>query len=308
MSEKRFDGRVAVITGAGGGLGFEHARLFASRGAHVVINDIGGSVTGDGSDRGAAQRAADEIIALGGSAVADANSVSTPAGAAELIETALEAFGGVDIVVNNAGILRDKSLLKVKPNDFRAVLDVHLLGTFLVTQAAFGHMRAKGYGRFVNTASPAGLYGNFGQANYSAAKAGIVGLTRTVSIEGAKFGISANAISPAAHTRMTENLLGQLFDGASADVLDAAKVSPVVAWLSHEDTDVTGQVFGTAGGLVTKVFIAETKGIFEANPTIENIAAREAEILDEQGYLVPEDVGASMAPLLEHYASNVGQL
>ncbi|WP_020108374.1 SDR family NAD(P)-dependent oxidoreductase [Nocardia sp. 348MFTsu5.1] len=305
MSEKRFDGRVAVITGAGGGLGFEHAKLLAARGAHVVINDIGGSVTGDGGDRGAAQRAVDEITALGGSAVADMNSVSTPEGAAGVIATALEAFGGLDIVVNNAGILRDKSLLKLQPKDFQAVLDVHLLGTFLVTQAAFAHMRETGYGRFVNTASPAGLYGNFGQANYSAAKAGIVGFTRTVAIEGARFGISANAISPAAYTRMTENLLGKLFNGASADALDAAKVSPVVAWLSHEDTAVTGQVFGTAGGLVTKVFIAETKGIFEQNPTIENIAAREAEILDEDGYLVPKDVGASMAPLFEHHVSEV---
>jgi NAD(P)-dependent dehydrogenase (short-subunit alcohol dehydrogenase family) len=268
----------------------------------VVVNDIGGSVNGDGGDRGAAQRAVDEIIALGGSATADTHSVSTPEGAAGVIATALDEFGGIDIVVNNAGILRDKSLLKLQPNDFQAVLDVHLIGSFLVTQAAFPHMKEKGYGRFVNTASPAGLYGNFGQANYSAAKAGIVGFTRTVAIEGARFGIQANAISPAAYTRMTENLLGELFSGASADALDAAKVSPVVAWLCHEDTEVTGQVFGTAGGLVTKVFIAETKGIFEADPTIEAIADRAAEILDEEGYFVPKDVGDSMAPLFEHHA------
>ncbi|MEY3354194.1 MAG: hypothetical protein RLZZ16_996, partial [Actinomycetota bacterium] len=205
-----FDGKVAVITGAGGGLGRQHALLLASRGALVVVNDLGGAVDGSGSDKGAAQKVVDEIRDLGGEAVADTNSVSTLEGGAAIIATATAAYGRVDIVINNAGILRDKSFQNMEPEMVRAVLDVHLLGAFNVTQPAFKLMREQGYGRIVSTSSAAGIFGNFGQANYGAAKMGLVGFTRVLAVEGAKYNVKANAIAPLAYTRMTENLLGNL--------------------------------------------------------------------------------------------------
>ncbi|ABW13857.1 short-chain dehydrogenase/reductase SDR [Parafrankia sp. EAN1pec] len=303
MAEFRFGNRVALVTGAGGGLGLQHAKLLASRGARVVVNDLGGTVAGQDADGGAAHRAADEIKEAGGEAVADTRSVSTPDGAAAMVQTALDTFGRIDIVVNNAGILRDRSLTKLEPADFDAVIDVHLRGSFLVTQAAFPHLREQRYGRIVNTTSPAGLYGNFGQANYSAAKAGLIGLTRTVAVEGAKYGVSCNAVSPAALTRMTEEIMGQLFvdpDGAAR--LDAAKVSPVVAWLCHEQCALTGQVFGVAGGLVTKIIIAETRGFFDPDLTIETVAERVDAIQNMADLAVPGSVGDSMSLLFDHYA------
>jgi NAD(P)-dependent dehydrogenase (short-subunit alcohol dehydrogenase family) len=302
VSEKRFEGKVAIVTGSGGGLGFEHARLLASRGASVVVNDLGGSVSGSGADGGAAKRAASEITSAGRRAVADSHSVSTPEGAAAVVQTALDSFGRVDILVNNAGILRDKSLTKLTPEDFDAVLAVHLRGSFLMTKAALEPMRAQGYGRIVNTSSPAGLYGNFGQTNYSSAKMGLIGLTRTTALEGARFGIQANAISPAAFTRMTESLISELPGGNGAEALSPAKVSPLVAWLCHEGCQLTGEVFGVGGGLVTRIFVAETPGIFEAVPTIESIAARMEEIRAEEGYIVPGNVGDSFAPILKRLA------
>jgi len=300
VSDKRFDGKVAIVTGSGGGLGFEHAKLLASRGASVVINDLGGSLSGSGADESAAARAAAQIVATGGTAIADGHSVATPEGAQALVKLALESFGRLDILVNNAGILRDKSLTKATPEDFDQVIAVHLRGSFLMTQAAFEPMRSQNYGRIVNTSSPAGLYGNFGQMNYSAAKMGLVGLTRTTALEGARYGINANAISPSAFTRMTEGLMAQLFDGGGAEALDPAKVSPLVAWLCHEECQLSGEVFGVGGGLVTRVFVAETKGHFEEKPTIESVAAHMGEIRAEAGYIVPENVGDSFAPLLKY--------
>ena len=209
-AELGFDGRVAIISGAGGGLGRQHALMLASRGALVVVNDLGGAVDGTGSDKGAAERVVDEITALGGEAVADTNSVSTPEGGAAIVATAVEAFGTVDIVINNAGILRDKAFHNMDPAMYDAVLEVHLRGALNLTQPAFKIMRDKGYGRIVSTSSGAGVFGNFGQANYGAAKMGLVGLTRVLAVEGARNNVRANAIAPIALTRMTEDLLGAL--------------------------------------------------------------------------------------------------
>src|SRR3954468_19283912 len=203
MADLGYDGKVAIITGAGGGLGREHALLLASRGAQVVVNDLGGSVHGDGGDVGPAQQTAKEIEGLGGVAVADTNSVATPAGGAAIVQTALDTFGRVDIVINNAGILRDKAFHNMEPDLLDPVLDVHLKGAFYVTRAAWIKMREQNYGRIVNTSSNSGLLGNFGQANYGAAKMGLVGLTRVLAVEGAKANIKVNAIAPVAFTRMT---------------------------------------------------------------------------------------------------------
>ncbi|NBO54033.1 MAG: SDR family oxidoreductase [Actinobacteria bacterium] len=238
MADLGFDGKVAIITGAGGGLGRQHALLLAKRGALVVINDLGGAVDGSGSDASAAQRVVDEIKALGGEAVADHNSVATAEGGAAIVQTAIDAFGKVDIVVNNAGILRDKSFHNLTPDLTNAVLDVHLKGAFHVTQPAFVKMREQGYGRIISTSSAAGLFGNFGQANYGAAKMGLVGFTRVLAVEGERFNIKANVIAPLALTRMTEEIMGVLKDKVSPE-----QVSPMVAFLAHEDCPTSGEVF-----------------------------------------------------------------
>ncbi|MFM7687802.1 MAG: SDR family NAD(P)-dependent oxidoreductase [Actinomycetota bacterium] len=228
MSELGYDGKVVIITGAGGGLGRQHALLMAKRGALLVINDLGGAVDGSGSDKGAAERVVDEIKAAGGEAVADTNSVATPEGGKATGQAALDAYGKVDVVINNAGILRDKAFHNMEPELLNPVIDVHLRGAFHVTQPAWVVMREQGYGRIVSTSSAAGIFGNFGQTNYGAAKMGLVGFTRVLAVEGAKYNIKANAIAPLALTRMTENLIGAL-----GDKLDPGLVSPLVAYLAH---------------------------------------------------------------------------
>jgi NAD(P)-dependent dehydrogenase (short-subunit alcohol dehydrogenase family) len=289
MADIGFDGKVAIITGAGGGLGFEHAKLLASRGAKIVINDLGGSVDGTGGDAGPAQKAASAIEELGGVAVADTNSVATPEGGEAIVKTAVDAFGTVDIVINNAGILRDKSFHNMTEDLLTPVLDVHLKGAFYVTIPAYKLMKEKGYGRIVNTSSGSGLFGNFGQTNYGSAKMGLVGLARVLAVEGAKNNIKANAIAPVARTRMTEELLGPI-----AEKLDPEKVSPLVAWLCHEDCPVTGQVFTVGGGRVARVFIGTTVGYFDAEITVESIRDHWDEIQATDGMEFPEDSGAEM--------------
>jgi NAD(P)-dependent dehydrogenase (short-subunit alcohol dehydrogenase family) len=289
MADIGFDGKVAIITGAGGGLGFEHAKLLASRGAKIVINDLGGSVDGTGGDAGPAQKAASAIEELGGVAVADTNSVATPEGGEAIVKTAVDAFGTVDIVINNAGILRDKSFHNMTEDLLTPVLDVHLKGAFYVTIPAYKLMKEKGYGRIVNTSSGSGLFGNFGQTNYGSAKMGLVGLARVLAVEGAKNNIKANAIAPVARTRMTEELLGPI-----AEKLDPEKVSPLVAWLCHEDCPVTGQVFTVGGGRVARVFIGTTVGYFDAEITVESIRDNWDEIQATDGMEFPEDSGAEM--------------
>jgi NAD(P)-dependent dehydrogenase (short-subunit alcohol dehydrogenase family) len=260
----------------------QHALLLASRGALVVVNDLGGAVDGTGADVGAAQLVVDEITAAGGEAVADANSVATPEGGVAIVQTALDAFGRVDIVVNNAGILRDKSFANMNAELVDPVIDVHLRGAFHVTQPAWQHLREQNYGRIISTSSSSGLFGNFGQANYGAAKMGLVGFTRVLAVEGAKYGIKANAIAPLALTRMTEPLLGPL--GAK---VAPERVSPLVAYLAHESCEATGRVFSAGGGRIAEVFIAEARGFHSADLTPELIAENWSAITEREGYVVP---------------------
>ena len=282
MAELGYDGKVAIITGSGGGLGREHALLLASRGAQVVVNDLGGSVSGDGGDAGPAERTAKEINGLGGVAVADTNSVSTPEGGEAIVATALDSFGRVDIVVNNAGILRDKTFHNMTPELLGPVIDVHLKGAFYVTRPAWAKMREQGYGRVITTSSNSGILGNFGQANYGAAKMGLVGFTRVLAAEGAKYNIKANAVAPVAKTRMTEELFG-----AVGDKLDPRLVSPIVAWLAHEDCPVTGEVYSAAGGRIARFFIGLTPGYYNPDLTPEDVRDHFEQIRAEEGYSVP---------------------
>jgi NAD(P)-dependent dehydrogenase (short-subunit alcohol dehydrogenase family) len=292
MADLGFDGKVAIITGAGGGLGRQHALLLASRGALVVVNDLGGSVDGTGSDKGAAEKVVDEIKAAGGEAVADTNSVSTPEGGAGIVKTAVDAYGRVDIVINNAGILRDKSFNNMEPDLMNPVFDVHLKGAFHVTRPAWIQMREQGYGRIISTSSAAGIFGNFGQTNYGAAKMGLVGFTRVLAVEGAKYGIKANAIAPLALTRMTENIMGGL-----GDKLDPALVS----YLAHEDCPVTGQVFSVGGGRVAHVFIGETQGYFKSDLKPEDLRDNWDRVVDQTGYAVPNNLGEETALFLPFF-------
>jgi len=240
-------------------------------------------VSGDGSDKGAAQKVVEEIEALGGEAVANTDSVSTPEGGASVVQTAVDAFGTVDIVINNAGILRDKTFHNMTPELLTAVIDVHLLGAFYVTQPAWLIMREKGYGRVVNTSSNSGILGNFGQSNYGAAKMGLVGFTRVLANEGRKYNIKANAIAPVAKTRMTEELLG-----AFGDKLEASEVTPTVAYLAHEDCPVTGEIYSVAGGSVSRFFIGLTPGYYKNGHSVEDVRDNFDLIRNEEGYIVPE--------------------
>ncbi|MDQ2637412.1 MAG: SDR family NAD(P)-dependent oxidoreductase [Actinomycetota bacterium] len=283
--EVRFDGRVAVVTGAGGGLGREHALLLAARGARVVVNDVGGSVDGSGHDTSPTQSVVKEIIELGGDAVGNFSSVATPEGGAEIIETAIERYGRLDVVVNNAGILRDQSFAKVDPATVKAVLSVHLNGAINVTHAAWPIFREQKYGRVINTTSPAGVFGNFGQAIYGTAKAGLVGLTKTLAVEGGKYGITANAIAPFALTRMTESIIGPL-----APRVRPGLVSPLVAYLASERCCETGSVYTVGGGRVAKFFTAMTDGWTRKDDqlTPEDVRDHWMEINDTSKFTLPQ--------------------
>lgn len=289
MSETiTFDGRVAVITGAGGGLGKTYAIELARRGARVVVNDLGGSVDGSGASLSAADVVVDEIIAAGGEAVASHDSVSTKEGGARIIQTAVDEFGGVDIVVNNAGILRDKSFANMEITEIEAVLEVHLRGAFYVSQPAFRVMKESGYGRFVFTSSNAGLFGNFGQANYGAAKAGLVGLANVLAIEGIKYNIKSNVIAPVARTRMTEDVLGPF-----AEMVDPNQVTPIVVYLCSESNEFTHEIFTAGGGRYGRVFIGTNEGWFAgqgAVPSVEDVSDHLDEIRDISEYIVPANV------------------
>jgi len=266
MTEMRFDGRVAVVTGAGGGLGRSHALELARRGAKVLVNDLGGSVHGTGASASAAHQVVDEIVALGGEAAANADSVATPAGGEAIVQSALDAFGRLDILVNNAGILRDKAFHKMDAAMIDAVVDVHLKGALYVGQPAFRVMREQRYGRIISTTSASGLFGNFGQANYGAAKAGLAGFTRVLALEGAGHGIKVNAIAPIASTRMTEDLLGELSTRVAPEW-----VSPVVAYLASEECSVNGNVYSVAGGRIARIFVAESEGVVLPEVTAEAV-------------------------------------
>ena len=297
MTDLGFDGKVAIITGAGGGLGRQHALLLASRGALVVVNDLGGAVDGTGSDKGAAEHVVDEIKAAGGEAVANTSSVSTPDGGAEIVQTAIDSYGRVDIVINNAGILRDKSFHNMEPALMNPVFDVHLKGAFHVTQPAWVRMREQGYGRIISTSSAAGIFGNFGQTNCGAAKMGLVGFTRVLAVEGAKYNIKANAIAPLALTRMTEDIMGGV-----GDKLDPALISPLVTYLAHEDCPVSGQTFSVGGGRVAHVFIGETQGYFNAALNPEAVRDNWSTITDRNEYATPNNLAEETALFLPFLA------
>ena len=292
-----FDGKVAIITGSGGGLGREHALMMASRGALVVVNDLGGAIDGTGSDKGAAERVVDEIKAAGGDAVADANSVATVEGGAAIVQTALDAFGAIDIVVNNAGILRDKSFQNMTPDLWAPVVDVHLNGAYHVTSAAWPHMRDLNYGRVVSTASGAGIFGSFGQANYGAAKMALVGFSRVLAVEGAKYNIKANVIAPVAKTRMTEDLLGPL-----GDKLAPRYVAPVVTYLAHEICQPTGRVFSVGGGRVAEIFIGEGPGYTDPELSPELISENWNAVTNRDEYKVPAQMSEEVGMYLEYLA------
>ncbi len=271
MSNIDLDGRVAVVTGAGGGLGREHALLLASRGAKVVVNDLGGNRSGEGGGSEMADLVVNEITEAGGEAVANYASVADQEGAASIVQSALDAFGRVDVIINNAGILRDMTFAKLDAASLDLVLKVHLYGSFYVTMAAWPHLKEQGYGRIVNTTSGSGMYGNFGQSNYAAAKAGITGFTRTLAHEGRKYGINANVIAPIAASRMTEDIMPP----ALLERLQPENVSPLVTYLASEACTTTGDIFSVGGGYMARIAIVEGEGVaFDHTPTPEDVADR----------------------------------
>jgi NAD(P)-dependent dehydrogenase (short-subunit alcohol dehydrogenase family) len=264
----RFDGRVAVITGAGRGLGRAYAQLLASRGAKVVVNDVGGNLDGDGVDAGPAQEVVDEILAAGGEAVASSASVATREGGEAIIATALERYGRIDVLVHNAGNVRRASLKEMSYEDFDAVLDVHLRGAFHVLRPAFALMCQAGYGRIVLTSSIGGLYGNHNVANYAAAKAGVIGLSNVAALEGAAEGVRCNVIVPAAVTRMADGI-----DTSAYPPMGSELVAPVVGWLAHESCSVTGELFIALAGRVARAVVAESPGVCRPTWTIEDVGS-----------------------------------
>ncbi len=267
MSELRFDDRVAVVTGAGRGLGRAYAHLLAARGAKVVVNDVGGGLDGDGLDAAPAEQVVDEIVAAGGEAVASLASVATREGGKTIVQTAVEHYGGIDVLVHNAGNVRRGSLKEMSYEDFDAVLDVHLRGAFHVVRPAFPLMCEAGYGRIVLTSSIGGLYGNHGVANYAAAKAGVIGLSNVAALEGAAEGVTCNVIVPAAVTRMAEGI-----DTSAYPPMDSELVAPVVGWLAHESCSVTGELYVALAGRVARAVFAESPGVYRPSWTVEDVA------------------------------------
>ncbi|MEU4708284.1 SDR family NAD(P)-dependent oxidoreductase [Nocardia salmonicida] len=269
MSELGFEGRVAVITGAGRGLGRAYALLLAAKGARVVVDDPGSTISGDSGDAGVAEAVVREITDAGGTAVACTDSVATAQGGQAIVQTALDAFGRIDIIVHNAGNNRYAPLSEMTYEDFDAVLDVHLRGAFHVVRPAFPLMCAAGYGRVVLTSSIGGLYGNHRVANYGAAKAGLIGLSNVVALEGADHGVRCNVIVPAALTRLAEGI-----DTSAYPPMDPELAAPVVGWLAHESCSITGEMLVSIAGRVARAFIAETPGVYQPSWSIEEVGAR----------------------------------
>lgn len=285
----RFDGRVAIVTGAGGGLGRRHALALAARGAKVVVNDLGGTLDGQGGAPHAAQAVVDEIRAAGGEAMPSGASVTDAAAVGAMVEAALAAWGRIDILVNNAGILRDKSFSKMSIDDFRLVIEVHLMGAVNCTKAVWDVMRAQNYGRIVMTTSSSGLYGNFGQSNYGAAKMALVGLMQTLAIEGAKNDIRVNCLAPTAATRMTENLMPETV----LQLLAPESVTPGLLALVSEGAP-TRAILCAGAGAFERAHVTLTSGVFVGLPedAAEQVEARFAELSDREGETVPESGNA----------------
>jgi len=284
----RFDGQVAIVTGAGGGLGREHALALAARGAAVVVNDLGGARDGTGGSSAAAEAVVAEIQALGGQAMADGASVTDPQAVQAMVDAAMARWGRIDILVNNAGVLRDKTFAKMTLEDFRFVVDVHLMGAVNCTKAVWEIMRGQNYGRIVMTTSSSGLYGNFGQANYGAAKMALVGLMQTLAIEGQKTDIRVNCLAPTAHTRMTEDLGAAL----PLEALGPELVTPGLLYLVSRDAPTRCILAAGAGGF-EQAHVTLTQGVHIVGAdAAEQIAARFAEIGDRTGEIVP-DMGAA---------------
>jgi NAD(P)-dependent dehydrogenase (short-subunit alcohol dehydrogenase family) len=302
MTEHRFDGRVAVVTGAGRGIGRAHARLLGARGATVVVNDLGGSAGGRGADPGPAAVVAEEIVAAGGTAVADAGDVATPAGAQAVVDGAVERYGRIDALVCNAGIIRWAGLPEADEDNLARHLAVHVGGSFHTARAAWPHMVGAGYGRIVMTTS-AGLFGLPNNTSYATAKGAVVGLTRSLTVAGAPHGIKANLIAPAAMTRMAGPGAEEAGPEMSPDL-----VAPMAALLAHEDCPVSGEIYAAGFGRFARIFVAMTPGYVHEGPvpTIEDVAAHWAEINDEAGYTIPADLPAWSATFTAHLAPPEG--
>ncbi|WP_285016743.1 SDR family NAD(P)-dependent oxidoreductase [Novosphingobium sp. fls2-241-R2A-195] len=278
--ELRFDGRVAVVTGGGRGLGRSYALLLAERGCKVVVNDLGGAIRGDGPDTSVAQSVVDEIVAAGGEAIANADTVATPEGGRAIVQAALDIWGRIDVLIHNAGNVRYGSIRDIPYEDFRAVVDVHLLGAFHVVQAAFGPMCDAGYGRIVLTSSIGGAYGNVNCVNYGVSKSGMIGLNNIAALEGEAHGVKCNIIAPGAVTRMADGL-----DISQYPPMGPELVAPVVGWLCHESCSVSGELVSSMAGRISRMFIAETVGTYRPHWTIEDVGSATEAWHDKNGLL-----------------------
>ena len=301
MSTLRFDGRVAIITGAGRGIGRSYARLLAARGARVVVNDLGGNTKGVGADEAVAQAVVEEIVADDGEALADAGDVSSETGAAATVRAAIDRFGRVDILIHNAGIVRWAAMPDIDPDDFAATLAIHLHGAFHMVRAAWPHMVEQGRGRIVLTTST-GMLGLPNNTSYAAAKAGVVGLARSVALAGAAHGIKVNCIAPAAMTRMSGRNAQDAGPEMSPDL-----VAPMAAFLAHDDCPVSGEIYTAGFGRFARVFVGSTDGwVSETAPTIEDVAAHWRAINDEADYNIPADLMSWSAAFMSHLPDQPG--
>jgi NAD(P)-dependent dehydrogenase (short-subunit alcohol dehydrogenase family) len=308
VDKQSFEGRVAVVTGAGRGIGRAHALLLADRGARVVVNDLGGSREGVGADAKLASAVVAQIVAAGGAAIADNSDVATAAGAQVLVEAAIEQFGRLDILINNAGIIRWAAFPEADADNLARHLAVHVGGSFNTTRAAWPHMVDKGYGRIVMTTS-AGMFGLPNNVSYATAKGAVIGLTRSLTTAGAAHGIKVNLIAPAALTRMAgrpTNEVDQAGRGPGSAQMSPDQVAPMVAFLAHEACPVSGEIYAAGAGRFARIFIASTEGYVHSTPepTMEDIAENWATINDETGYYVPDDLTAWSSAFMAHLLSS----